>query len=65
MTTHMSTKKESNFVIINTRPMKRISEDLNTNQNSLSLNVNTPMQDLIAAYKSVEAKIRIRKIRKR
>jgi hypothetical protein len=55
----MSTKKESDFVIINTRPLKRILEDLDTSPNDLSLNVNTPMQDLIAAFNTVEAKIRL------
>jgi hypothetical protein len=55
----MSTKKESGFVIINTKPLKRISEDLDSGPNSLSLNVNTPIQDLIAAFNTVEAKIRL------
>lgn len=59
MITHMSTQKESDFVIINTKPLKRISEDLDTSPKSLSLNVNTPMQDLIAAFNTVEAKIRL------
>ncbi len=65
MITHMSVKKDSDFIIINTRPLKRISEDLNTNPNDLLLNVNTPMQDLIAAFNTVEAKIRISKNQKR
>lgn len=55
----MSTNKESDYVIINTMPVKRISEDLDIPQNPLSLNINTPMQDLIAAYNTVEAKIRL------
>lgn len=59
MNTHMSTNKESDYVIINTMPVKRISEDLDIPQNPLSLNINTPMQDLIAAYNTVEAKIRL------
>jgi len=61
----MSSKKESDFVIINTKPLKRISEDLDVNPNDISLNVNTPMQDLIAAFNTAEAKIRLGKIRKR
>jgi hypothetical protein len=61
----MSKKKESDFVIINTKSLKRISEDLDTSPNNISLNVNTPMQDLIAAFNTVEAKIRLGKIRKR
>ena len=65
MFTYMSSKKESDFVVINTRPLKRISEDLDTSPNSLLLNVNTPMQDLIAALKTVEAKIRISKKERR
>ena len=65
MFTHMSSKKESDFVVINTKPLKRISEDLDTNPNDISLNVNTPMQDLISAYNMVEAKIRISKNQKR
>ena len=65
MITHMSKKKESDFVIINTKSLKRISEDLDTSPNNISLNVNTPMQDLIAAFNTVEAKIRLGKIRKR
>ena len=62
MITHMSTKKESDFVIINTKPLKRIFEDLDT---AHVRNVNTPMQDLIAAFNTVEARIRLEKIRKR
>ena len=65
MFTHMSSKKESDFVVINTKPLKRISEDLDTSPNDISLNVNTPMQDLIAAFNTAEAKIRLGKIRKR
>ena len=61
----MSSKKESDFVVINTRPLKRISEDLDTSPDSLLLNVNTPMQDLIAAYNTVEARIRTGKTQKR
>jgi len=54
----MSTKKESGFVIINTKPLKRIIEDLDTPR---ARNVNTPMQDLIAAFNTVEARIRLEK----
>ncbi len=60
MITHMSAKKESDFVIINTRPLKRITEDLEIRPNDPL--VNTPMQDLIAAFNTVEARIRLGKL---
>ncbi len=59
MITHMSAKKESDSVIIYTRPLRRISEDLDIRPNDL---VNTPMQDLIAAFNAVEARIRLGKL---
>ena len=52
-------KKESDSVIIYTRPLRRISEDLDIRTNDL---VNTPMQDLIAAFNTVEARIRLGKL---
>jgi hypothetical protein len=55
----MSTQSESDFVIINTRPLKRIKEDLEIRPKNLS---NTPMQDLIAAFNTVEARIRLGKL---
>jgi hypothetical protein len=58
----MSTQSEPDFVIINTRPLKRIKEDLEIRPND---HPNTPMQDLIAAFNTVEARIRLGKARKR
>ncbi len=55
----MSAQSESDFVIINTRPLKRIKEDLEIRPDDHS---NTPMQDLIAAFNAVEARIRLGKL---
>ena len=59
----MSAKNDLDFVVLNTRPLRRMSEDLDIDHETAS--VNEPYNDLIAAFNTVIAKIELGKLEAR